>query len=206
MAYRLLLRQSRDPISACYNSAFASFHHGHHLAISSLALRRRAGARPAGRDPTLRQDHPGHAGNAITTLAPIIWSGSSSASALPGDSASDNVYTRAAASFQRLAAGRAFCARIAEPSLYRYLPDLQGSGQPSAVPSAGALSALGGSRNTPPEWSSATSRPWPSPRPTGWTCCALPAPTSGKFSCCTAEPAAIDAALHSARSGGAPDD
>ena len=73
----------------------------------------------------------------------------------------------------------------AQPSIYLYV-------QRFTVPggtlnwSGAASSPWAGSKTIPPASYSAMSRLWPSPRPTAWNCYGPPAPTLGRFSCCTA--------------------
>ncbi len=115
---------------------------------------------------------------------------------LPADGDAENVYTRAAASFRDWRQ-TGILRRDPEPSLYLYSQTFPLPGdvpincrerawRPGVGRAAGLHWLSAGSRSIPRASCSGTSRPWPSPRPTAWTCCARPAPTSARFSCSTA--------------------
>ena len=110
---------------------------------------------------------------------------------LPEDGDAENIYTRAAASFQNWCQTGVF---VAIPSL-RSIAIPRCSGFLKAFlktrrkPSGGASSLSAGSSNIPLASCSGTSRRWPSRRLTGWICCAPVEPTSVRSSCSTAGPA-----------------
>ena len=106
----------------------------------------------------------------------------------PADNPANNVYTRAAADLAAPGAPRASCARTPLPrsmSIPRPSPPRRERNRSSAADSSPSAAW----RTIPPKWFSATSKLWPSPRPTASTCSAPPAPTTSRSSCSTKIPA-----------------
>ena len=114
--------------------------YGSYFSISSLALRPRARAGPAGCHPALRQNHSCHAGTATTRPVLTTWCGSFSGNACPETETTENVYTRAAASFQNWRQTGVLTSRSRAFDLPLF-PDVHGSRRRSET-SAGRAAGL----------------------------------------------------------------
>ena len=101
----------------------------------------------------------------------ITWSALFLGKRMPSDRAGDNPYTRAAGFLGDWRPRRCSWHRIPNP---RYIFILSALPLRARKPrwNAGASLAWDIWRTIRLKSSSATSRPWPSPRPTAWTCCA----------------------------------
>ena len=107
------------------------------------------------------------------------------------DDAANNVYSRAAASFSDWRK-QGILRQDSQPSIYVYSQRFNLPGSTTVLERRGISSPSVVSRITPLAPSSATNKPWPSPRPTASICSEQPAPTSDSFSCFMRTPARLN--------------
>ena len=101
------------------------------------------------------------------------------------DDRQEKIFTLGQRSFSRIGAGEASSSRIrSHPSTNTFSVFKPPGGARNW--NAAVSSPWAGSRTIPPVWCIATSRPWPSLKPTDWSCCAPPGPILDSCSCYTA--------------------